>query len=109
MNNSSVRLVPAGSLRKGRFPEQREGEDLPLIARMNTGDVKGGACLHLTSEAGHGKTKSCPDSSKLPLPPQSGIAGHYGVEAGITSCRSELGKSSFRAKANTAFQGVDGS
>lgn len=29
------------------------------------------------------------------------------VEAGITSCRSELGKSSFRAKANTAFQGVD--
>ena len=31
------------------------------------------------------------------------------MEAGVTSCKSELGKSSFRAKANTAFQGVDGS
>ena len=50
-------IGPCRQLEERQISRAEWGEDLPLTARMNTGDVKGGACLRLTSEAGHGKTK----------------------------------------------------
>ena len=52
-------IGPCRQLEERQISRAEGGEDLPSNCQdpVFTGDVKRGACLHLTSEDGHGKTK----------------------------------------------------
>lgn len=93
------------TFRKGRF-QDRGDEDL-LTARMNTGDVKGRACLHLTSELAM-KSKILPRFSRHPpLHSPTWLGLEATMEWKLSHfLKSELEESSFQAKGKNSVSKV---